>query len=105
MNPKLFALAILSTIFIFNSSPKAEGLENQAGKNQNQKMIHTEALAHSGTAGAGAVENGSNNRELHQYIKVPGSKVELDYWIRFKNQFLWSSAGNGSTLLPGTPGC
>lgn len=87
MNLKLVTLAILSTMFIFISFQKAE------------------VLTHSGTAGASTVENGSTSHRLHQDTKVPVDQVEPEYWIRWKNQFVWTLPGHGSALLPGTTGC
>jgi len=85
--PKLLSMAILSTLFIFIS------------------FRNTKDLPHSGTSGASAVENGITNYRLHQNAKVPGGQVELDYWIRWKNQFVWTLPGKGPALLPGKTGC
>ncbi len=87
MYPKLLLLAILSTMFIFISFRKAE--------NSRQ----------SGTSGVGKVENTAAVHRYNESAKTSGAHFELDYWIRWKNQFVWTSGRNGSTLLPNNPGC
>jgi hypothetical protein len=77
MYPKLLILAILSTMFIFISFRKAEVRQIPA----------------------------SANKQLHQDVKIYSAQVDQDYWIRWKNQFVWTSPANGPTLLPGKPGC
>jgi len=101
---KLLSIAI-STLFIIGFSLKAEEHVNLASINQGHKVTQAEALAHSIATGASSVENGSINHPLHQNAKVPGGRMEVDYWIEWKNQFLLTLTGNGSLLLPGKTGC
>jgi len=56
-------------------------------------MPHSEALAHSGDAGASAVENGSTHHRLYQDVTLPSGQVELRYWIRWKGQSPWTPNG------------
>jgi hypothetical protein len=76
-NPKLFALAILSGMFLFLSFTKSEVKENlTTAKSQSE-----------------------------QPAKVKITKAEQEYWIRWRNQFVWTVGGPASTLLPSKPGC
>jgi hypothetical protein len=56
-------------------------------------MLHPEPLAHSGNAGASAVENvGGIVHRLYQIITIPqpptGGNLKLEFWIRWKNQYI-----------------
>ena len=87
MYPKMLLLAFLSIMFIFISFRKAEN--------------HSQ----SGTPGTKKTENASEVHRFNEEVKTSSAHFELDYWIRWKNQFVWTSGRNGSTLLPNKPGC
>ncbi len=74
---KLFALAILSGMFIFLSFTKAEVKQNLT----------------------------TVKAQSEQPAKVKITKTEQEYWIRWRNQFVWTLGGPASTLLPNKPGC
>lgn len=105
MNPKLLSLAALLTMFILLSFQKTEVREYQVILNSKGKIAHAEAFANSGTTGAGKIKNGSADHRMNQDSKVRTGQAELEYWIRWKNQFVWTLPGKGSTLLPRTTGC
>jgi hypothetical protein len=70
MFPKLLSSAILSVMFLFIFSQKAEASENPAVKNGHGKNIpRAEALAHSA---------------------VPLAKVQPDYWGWINTHFVWN---------------
>ena len=77
VNPKLLALAILSGMFLILSFTKAEVKENLT----------------------------SVKAQSERAVKVTITKAEQEYWIRWRNQFVWTLGGKSSNLLPNKPGC
>ena len=77
ISTKLIALAIISGMFLIFSFTKAEVKE---------KLTTVKS-------------------QSEQTAKVSFTKAEQEYWIRWRNQFVWTLGGNGSTLLPFKPGC
>ena len=61
-------------------------------------MPHSEPLAHSGDAGASAVQNGSTYHRLSQDVTLPAGVVELSYWIRWKSQAAWTALSGGQNI-------
>ncbi len=76
-NLKLLPLVLLSGMFILFPFTKSEMKEN---------LTTVKALS-------------------EQPAKVRITKTEQEYWIRWRNQFVWTLGGKSSTLLPNKPGC
>jgi hypothetical protein len=103
---RLLSLAILSAMFIFIFSPKAEGSENQAGKNhKNGVTSHVETLAHPAASGTGTADNGSKRDRLDQDVKTARSVIEVDYWTWMKSQFIWNLAVKRPAPFTSAAGC
>ncbi len=78
-----------ATGFGYNGNNAIAWIVGSADRNSySGGMPHNEPLAHSGAAGASAIENGSTQHALYQDVALPaaGSFV-LTYWMRWKNQY------------------
>jgi hypothetical protein len=90
---KLLLTAFISTFFI-NIHTNAAGFESLTSTEKSQKITQPYRIS------------GLKKKDHASYAASSTAvRVELDYWIRWKNQFVWTLPGNGPALLPQKPGC
>lgn len=93
----MFALAVLSGMFVFSSFVISEIRGNDSDKNR--KETPSQSVASKADENVAAYKNSGQN------AKTTIRPVELDYWIVWKRQFAKSLNGSATFLMPGVPGC